>query len=242
MKDKFHISVVDDEPHLRTSLEYALSKEGYSVSLFPDGRSAWDTFQTAMPQLAILDIMMPLMDGLELCRKMRGLSDDSYIIFLTSKDEEFDKVLGLEIGADDYLCKPFSMRELVARVKVLFRRWDISYNKMHQNISEEDTLAVGNVILNINEHSVSFCNNPVPLTVSEFRILRKLVENPGYVKTREQLAQAAYPEDNYVSDRSIDCHIKRIRKKFSALQEAGDFNNIETVYGLGYKYTHSPDN
>jgi DNA-binding response OmpR family regulator len=173
------------------------------------------------------------MDGLELCRRLRGLSETLPIIFLTSRDEEFDRVLGLELGADDYLCKPFSMRELAARVKVLFRRLSL-VNEQHDSEAEE-LLEAGSLVLDLRRYTARWGDRTVPLTVTEFMMLHALVRRPGHVKTRQQLMEQGYPHDTYVSDRTIDSHIKRIRKKFLALDP--EFDRIETVYGLGYRYT-----
>jgi two-component system response regulator ChvI len=185
---------------------------------------------------------MPRLDGLELCRKVRARSETIPIIFLTSKDEEIDRIVGLEIGADDYLCKPFSMRELCTRIKVIFRRASF-YNEALRDGSLRDAAGAitglepavtGPLILDPERLTVSWMGNPVRLTVTEFRILASLAENPGTVKNRDQLLTAAYPEDLYVSDRSVDSHIKRIRKKIQ--QADPDFSCIESIYGLGYKF------
>jgi two-component system response regulator ChvI len=168
---------------------------------------------------------------------LRTLSETIPIIFLTSRDEEFDRVLGLELGADDYLCKPFSMRELVARVKVLFRR--LSLVNERAPAEEEELLTVGDLVLDLRRYMARWRDQTIPLTVTEFMMLHALVRRPGHVKTRQQLMEQGYPHDTYVSDRTIDSHIKRIRKKFSGLDEA--FDQIETVYGLGYRYTEVPE-
>jgi DNA-binding response OmpR family regulator len=174
------------------------------------------------------------MDGLELCRRLRGLSQTIPIIFLTSRDEEFDRVLGLELGADDYLCKPFSMRELVARVKVLFRRMALVNDRADD---DEELLTVGDLVLDLRRYQARWRGEAVPLTVTEFMMVHALVRRPGHVKTRQQLMEQGYPHDTFVSDRTIDSHIKRIRKKFATLDPA--FDGIETVYGLGYRYTEA---
>jgi two-component system response regulator ChvI len=172
------------------------------------------------------------MDGLELCRRLRALSDSLPIIFLTSRDEEFDRVLGLELGADDYLCKPFSMRELIARVKVLFRR--LAFRHDPGTTREEALLRVGDLCLDLNRYAVHWGDVEVALTVTEFRILAALVRNPGHVKSRAQLLEEGYPDDTYVSERTVDSHIKRLRRKFDELAQGSEL--IETVYGLGYRY------
>ncbi len=230
MNNKFVVAIVEDEDNLRSSLEYALDKEGYSVIIFNNGQVAWNNFSKKLPDLIISDIMMPLMDGLELCKKVRSISNTIPIMFLTSKDEEFDRILGLELGADDYLCKPFSLRELTTRVKVLFRR----VNLISTTVPEENNiLKAGDLSINLSSYSGEVNNKDIPLTVTEFRLLKSLMEIPGHVKTREQLIKTAYPDDSYISDRNVDCHIKRLRKKINSVEP--DFNDIQTVYGLGYK-------
>ncbi|MEM6456247.1 MAG: response regulator transcription factor [Acidobacteriota bacterium] len=226
------IALVDDEEHIRETVSFALRREGYAVDVYGDGESAWQAFEQRLPDLAVLDIMMPKMDGRELCRRLRARSEPMPIIFLTSRDDEFDRVLGLELGADDYLCKPFSMRELTARVKVLFRR--LALLRRHDDGSAESLLDVGPLRLDLQRYTAHWQQRAVHLTVTEFLILRALVRHPGHVKSREQLVQEGYPHDTYVSDRTIDSHIKRLRKKFGRLD--ADFDHIETVYGLGYRY------
>ena len=231
------VAIVEDEQNIRENVSFALKREGYQVESYADGLAAWEAFESSLPDLVILDIIMPRMDGLELCRRMRTLSETIPIVFLTSRDEEFDRVLGLELGADDYLCKPFSMRELVARVKVLFRR--LSLLNGRAAAEEEELLTIGNLVLDLRRYTARWGDRTVPLTVTEFMMLHALVRRPGHVKTRQQLMEQGYPHDTYVSDRTIDSHIKRIRKKFSNLDEA--FDQIETVYGLGYRYTEVPE-
>ncbi len=225
------VAIVDDELNIRETVSFALQREGYAVDSYADGFDAWQQFDRALPDLAVLDILMPRVDGLELCRRLRGVSQALPIIFLTSKDEEFDRVLGLELGADDYLCKPFSMRELVARVKVLFRRLSVMADP--SQVAPE-LLCVDSLELDLQRYSATWNNQDVALTVTEFQILRALVRNPGHVKTRAQLMGEGYPHDTFVSERTIDSHIKRIRRKFSAADP--EFNHVETVHGLGYRY------
>lgn len=230
------IAIVEDEQNIRDNVSFALKREGYRVETYPDGLAAWQAFERALPDLAILDIIMPRMDGLELCRRLRSVSETLPIIFLTSRDEEFDRVLGLELGADDYLCKPFSVRELAARVKVLFRR--LSLINDQSSADEEELLEVDGLVLDLRRYVARWRERTVPLTVTEFMMLHALVRRPGHVKTRQQLMEQGYPHDTYVSDRTIDSHIKRIRKKFLGLD--ADFERIETVYGLGYRWTEGP--
>ncbi len=226
------IAVIDDEESIRETVGFALRREGYEVEAFRDGTDAWERLQGDLPDLAILDILMPGMDGLELCRRLRGVSESLPLIFLTSRDDEFDRVLGLELGADDYLCKPFSMRELLARVKVLLRRLALLRSRALPDAA--DCLRLDGLELDLARYTVSWSGREVPLTVTEFQILRALARNPGHVKTRGQLMHAAYPHDAFVSERTIDSHIKRIRRKFEAMDT--DFAAIETVHGLGYRY------
>ncbi len=227
------IALVDDEENIRETVGFALRREGYQVDVYADGQAAWEVFRDKLPEVVVLDVMMPRMDGLELCRRLREKSQKLPIIFLTSRDEEFDRVLGLELGADDYLCKPFSMRELTARVKVLFRRLALD-KKGLAGTGDDKLLRVGELQLDLQRYTAHYRGEPVLLTVTEFMILNALVRHPGHVKTRQQLMQDGYPHDSYVSDRTIDSHIKRVRRKIARIEP--DFDGIETVYGLGYRY------
>jgi two-component system response regulator ChvI len=225
------VAVVDDEANIRETVGFALRREGFPVETHADGAAAWEAFERQLPGLAILDILLPQVDGLELCRRLRRRSETLPILFLSSRDEELDRVLGLELGADDYLCKPFSMRELVARVRVLFRR---SAHLERPRDSTDLLLASGDLVLDLQRYTVALGGRPVPLTVTEFLMLQVLVRHPGHVKTRRQLMEHGYAHDAYVSDRTIDSHIKRLRQKLVAV-DAG-FDAIETVYGLGYRF------
>jgi two-component system, OmpR family, response regulator ChvI len=224
------VAIVDDEKNIQETVSFALKKEGFKPLAFSNGQEAWESFQKKLPDLAILDILMPMMDGLELCRKLRAVNDSLPIIFLTSKDDEFDRVLGLEMGADDYLCKPFSMRELITRVKVLFRR----LSHPAGGPDEGETLRVYELDLDLQRYTAKWKERKLALTVTEFMLLLSLGRQPGVVKTREKLMEEAYPDNTFVSDRTIDSHIKRLRKKF--VQADPDFAYIETVYGLGYRF------
>jgi len=226
------VAIVDDEEGLRETVTVALRREGLAVSTYADGLAAWEAFQTALPDVIVLDIMMPRMDGLELCRRIRTLSEIVPIIFLSSRDEELDRVLGLELGADDYLCKPFSMRELVARVRVLLRRLDLI--RRGGPSETQDIVRSSDLELDTARYTVRLHGRPVALTVTEFLMLRALVQRPGHVKTRSQLMDEGYPHDAFVSERTIDTHIKRLRKKLAAVDPT--FDRIETVYGLGYRF------
>jgi two-component system response regulator ChvI len=229
------IGLVDDEESLRETVGFALRREGYRVEPFPDGLAAWRSFEQGLPDLVVLDILMPRMDGLELCRRLRALSERLPILFLTSKDEELDRVLGLELGADDYLCKPFSMRELLARVKVLLRR--AALRDEPAGGDEERIVETGRLRLDLRRYQACWQGKPVPLTVTEFTLLHALARHPGHVKSRAQLIQEGYPNDAYVSDRTIDSHIKRLRRKLAEADPA--FDAVETVYGLGYRWRPS---
>jgi len=241
------IALVDDERSLRETVGLALRRQGYRVDVHADGLAAWEAFSAALPDLVILDILMPRMDGLELCRRLRALSEALPILFLTSKDEEFDRVLGLELGADDYLVKPFSLRELIARVRVLFRRLALTRSAAAGNGggladgwaggSIEGSIDAGPLHLDLDRHEARWDGVALGLTVTEFRILRALAQRPGHVKTRDQLMIQAYPDDAYVAERTIDSHIKRLRRKLAAADPDGEPPDpIETVYGLGYRF------
>ncbi|MEM7350030.1 MAG: response regulator transcription factor [Acidobacteriota bacterium] len=229
------VALVDDEENIRETVGFALRREGYRVDVYTDGHAAWEQLSQTPTDVVVLDISMPRMDGLELCRRLRKLSESLPIIFLTSRDEEFDRVLGLELGADDYLCKPFSMRELMARVKVLFRR--LALNRDPPSDHDDEILHIDALRLDLQRYTAHWQEQPVQLTVTEFMILHALVRRPGHVKTRQQLMQEGYPHDAYVSDRTIDSHIKRLRRKMTGVDPA--FDGIETVYGLGYRYQQS---
>ncbi len=231
------IAIVDDEEHLRTTVTKALRRDGYRVRGFPGGAEAWREFEKTLPDLVILDVVMPGMDGLELCRRLRSASGSLPVMFLTSRDEEFDRVLGLELGADDYLCKPFSLRKLAARVKVLFRRAGVRAggNGTTQDAEPDPPeLIAGPLAMESRRCAASWKGMALRLTVTEFRILRALARQEGFVKTREQLLAEAFPLDSSMSDRTIDCHIRRIRAKLELADES--FDGIETLYGLGYRW------
>jgi len=225
------VAIVDDEDGIRESVAFALQREGYAAESHGDGRAAWQAFRDRLPDLVILDIGLPGLDGLEVCRRLRAQSDRLPIIFLTSREEEFDRVLGLEIGADDYLCKPFSMRELMARTKALLRRAALPAERDQD--SRTAITSAGDLVLDADRYAATFKARPVRLTVTEFLLLEALVRSPGHVKTREQLLDHAYPNDTSASDRTIDSHIKRLRRKFQEVDPACD--PVEAVYGLGYR-------
>jgi len=230
-QDPRRVIVVEDEDTIREGICVALRRDKHDAEGFPDGLTAWEALQHTLPDLAILDIGLPRMDGLELCRRLRARSERLPIIFVTSREEEFDRVLGLEIGADDYLCKPFSMRELMARVKVLLRR--AAYSETDR-VPEDAVVVVGDLRVDPVRLLITWKGAVVPLTVTEFLIVQGLVRRPGAVLTRDQLMEAAYPDRTTVSDRTIDSHVKRIRRKFVAIDPA--FARIAGVYGAGYRY------
>ncbi len=217
------IALVDDEKNVRLAVKTLLSKEGFEVVEYSNGQLAWDAVTSGIvPDIFVLDIMMPVMDGITLLRKLREKGYKTPVMFLTSRDEEFDKVLGLELGADDYLCKPFSTKELVARIHVIQRR-------VVRTSEAEKIVTYNNICLNSSSYTATVDGIPLPLTVTEYRLLHSFISHPKEVLTREQLIEAAYPDDTYLNDRAVDCHIKRLRKKLPE-------NCIETVYGLGYKW------
>lgn len=224
------IALVDDEPDLRETLSYAIEGEGHSCDGYKDGLQAWTVFKAGLPDLVILDVSMPVMDGLELCRRIRTISQSIPILFLSSKDEEIDRILGLEIGGDDYMCKPFSVRELLVRIKVLFRRQHARLDDK----SSSSSYTLGHLSLDSKKYLASWKDQKLDLTVTEFLLLKNLSQAPGFVKTRDALMELVYPEGTYVSTRTIDTHIKRLRKKIQIMDT--QFDEIETVYGLGYRY------
>jgi two-component system response regulator ChvI len=225
------VAFVDDEESLRTTVSLALRRDGFRVETFADGLQALTRFERGLPDLAILDIVMPRLDGLELCRRLRARSEHLPILILSSKDEELDRVLGLELGADDYLCKPFALRELVARVKALLRRARL---RQEPSGPEEQIVESGALRLDLRRFEARWRDRTLPLTLTEFNLLEALARRPGVVKSRAQLLAEAYPNDVHVEERTIDTHIKRLRKK---LADAGaDDEPIDTVHGLGYRF------
>ena len=231
------IALVDDDRNILTSVTMALEAEGFMVRTYPDGQKAWDALSKSPADLAVLDVKMPRMDGVELLRRLREVSDMP-IILLTSKDEEIDQLLGLRMGADDYIGKPFSQRLLIERIRALLRRSEMrKTTPVEVEVEEETVMERGKLVLDSLRHSVTWNGKDVTLTVTEFLILQTLAMHPGHVKSRDQLMDAAYSDDVYVDDRTIDSHIKRLRRKFRAA--ADDFASIETLYGVGYRYRDS---
>ncbi|MED5374462.1 MAG: response regulator transcription factor [Myxococcota bacterium] len=226
------ILVVDDDPKLREVVRYTLAREGYGVHEAGDGAQAWEMLQNLTPDLIVLDVLMPEMDGLELCRRIRQDSRVP-ILFLSSKDEELDKVLGLELGGDDYMAKPFSPRELASRVKAVLRR------TRPPSVSEapNQEISHGALRMHTGQHRAWFGPVELPLTLTEFRLLQVLLQTPGHAFPRAELVHRAYPGNHHVSDRTLDSHVRRIRAK---LREADAPALIETVHGLGYRLRQEP--
>jgi two-component system response regulator ChvI len=229
------IALVDDDRNILTSVSIALESEGYRVQTYTDGASALDGLEAAAPDLAILDIKMPRMDGMELLRRLRQKTDLP-VIFLTSKDDEIDELFGLKMGADDFIKKPFSQRLLVERVKAVLRRFQTRdpTEKKGDEVLAQRVLDRGALSMDQERHTCTWKALPVTLTVTEFLILFALAHRPGVVKSRNALMDAAYDDQVYVDDRTIDSHIKRLRKKFKAVDN--DFDMIETLYGVGYRF------
>ena len=229
------IALVDDDRNILTSVSMTLETEGFDVETYTDGQSALDAFSRSMPDLAILDIKMPRMDGMDLLQRLRQKSSLP-VIFLTSKDDEVDEIVGLRMGADDYVTKPFSQRLLLERIRSLLRRKDANEGKLVGEESEDTKVLVrGELSIDPLRHSVTWKGLNVTLTVTEFLLLQALAQRPGFVKSRDQLMDVAYDEQIYVDDRTIDSHIKRLRKKMRSVDNS--FSAIETLCGIGYRYS-----
>jgi two-component system response regulator ChvI len=226
-----NIALVDDDKNILASVTMLLEQEGYSIKSFSDPAAALTALTAQAPDLAILDIKMPRMDGLELLRRLRQGNAELPVIFLTSKDEEIDELMGLNAGADDYIRKPFSQRLLLERVRAVLRRGSSAPPVPGE---KKEALVRGKLALDPLRHECTWDGKAVRLTVTEFLILQALAQRPGFVKSRDSLMDAAYDDQVYVDDRTIDSHIKRLRKKFKVV--ADDFDAIETLYGVGYRY------
>jgi two-component system, OmpR family, response regulator ChvI len=226
------IALVDDDRNILTSISIALEVEGGRVMTYSDGFSALQGFKTSPPDLVILDIKMPRMDGMELLRRLREKSDKP-VIFLTSKEREIDELGGFRIGADDFIRKPFSQRVLIERIKVLLRQ-TASRTGARSGETKPKTLEYGQLCMDPERHACTWKGNPVALTVTEFSILQALASRPGVVKSRDALMDAAYDDQVYVDDRTIDSHIKRLRRKLKAIDDG--FDMIDTLYGVGYRF------
>jgi len=229
---KHTIALVDDDRNILTSVSMTLEAEGFQVRTYTDGESALAGILAKPVDLAVLDIKMPRMDGMELLQRLRSRSQLP-VIFLTSKDEEVDQLMGLRLGADDYITKPFSQRLLLERIRALLRRNDASRNEAN-GVPQQSSMTRGGLSLDETRHQCLWHGADIQLTVTEFLLVKALATRPGLVKSRDQLIDAAYGENIYVDDRTIDSHIKRVRKKFRQLDDS--FNQIETLYGIGYRY------
>jgi len=228
------VALVDDDLNILTSVGMTLEAEGFKVVKYQDGHDAWAEFSNGnLPDIGVFDIKMPRMDGMDLLMKFRQISDLP-VIFLTSKDDEIDEVLGLRMGADDYIKKPFSQRLLLERIKVLLRR-GAADTETREDF--ESVLVRGHLVMDPLRHTVKWHGQNVVLTVTEFMLLHALAVRPGFVKSRDQLLDLAYNDQVYVDDRTIDSHIKRLRKKMRNVDDT--FNAIETLYGIGYRYNQT---
>lgn len=227
------IALVDDDRNIRTSVSMTLEAEGFEVETYNDGQSALDAFNRKLPDMAVLDIKMPRMDGMDLLQRLRQKTSMP-IIFLTSKGDEIDEVLGLRMGADDYVKKPFSQRLLVERIRALLRRQDAEAGVVVVETDENKVIECGDLTMDPLRHAVKWRGKDVTLTVTEFLLLQVLAQPPGFVKSRDQLMDVAYDDQVYVDDRTIDSHIKRLRKKMRSVDQ--EFSAIETLYGIGYRY------
>jgi two-component system response regulator ChvI len=228
------IALVDDDRNILTSVKMTLEGEGFEIDTYSDGQSALEAFYRKQPDIVVLDIKMPRMDGMDLLQKMRP-KISSPVIFLTSKDDEIDEVLGLRMGADDYIKKPFSQRLLVARIRALLRRQAQFSDSLVVGEKGRHLLERGALTMDPMRHAVTWKDSEISLTVTEFVLLQALAQRPGFVKSRDQLMDVAYDDQVYVDDRTIDSHIKRLRKKMRAVDS--QFSCIETLYGIGYRYS-----
>lgn len=227
------IALVDDDRNILASVSMTLEAEGFAVRTYTDGTEALKALTAQPVDLAILDIKMPRMDGMELLERLRR-STDLPVIFLTSKDDEVDEIMGLRMGADDYIKKPFSQRLLLERIRTLLRREAAKREEGGGAAAGVESVVRGDLVMDPLRHACTWKTQPVQLTVTEFLLLKALAQRPGHVKSRDQLMDAAYGEHIYVDDRTIDSHVKRLRKKFKAADT--DFAMIETLYGVGYRY------
>jgi len=229
------IALVDDDRNILTSVSIALQAEGFATRVYTDGASALKALSEKPADLGVFDIKMPQMDGMELLRRLREFSTMP-VIFLTSKDDDLDEALGLAMGADDYIAKPFSQRLLIARIRAILRRQDLARGEAAATEAEPEPALVerGRLVMDPARHKVTWGGRDVSLTVTEFLILEALAQRAGVVKSRNQLLDIAYQDDVYVDDRTIDSHIKRMRRKFRAVDPG--FDAIETLYGVGYKF------
>jgi len=231
-----HVLVADDDPHIREIVRFALERDGHRVTEAADGSETLARCETDTPDLVVLDIVMPEQDGLEVCRRLRERSTIP-ILFLSSRDEELDRILGLEMGADDYVTKPFSPRELAARVKAMLRRASGNLGPAGGDAGADSALAHGQLSLDPVKHECRWQAQPIFLTATEFLLLRSLMTAPQKVYAREELVERAYGHGHHITERTVDSHVRRIRKKFSAL----GVDPIETVHGVGYRMRPRPE-
>ena len=232
---KNNVFLIDDDKNILASISMLLENEGYKVSTFSDGESGLKAILENSPDIAVVDIKMPRLDGIELLKKLRRTSNMP-VIFLTSKDTEIDELLGLKVGADDYITKPFSQNILMERIRILIKRTELKNIKEKDNIDDKNSIKEGNIFLDTEKYMCKWKNKTVNLTVTEFLLIKSLVKNAGAVKSRDQLIVSAFGEDKEnIDDRSIDHHFKRIRKKFKNADN--NFNSIVTIYGGGYKFS-----
>lgn len=227
------IALVDDDRNIVTSVKIALESEGFEVVSFHDGEEGLDGILQAKPDLAVLDVKMPRMDGMELLTRLRETTNIP-VIFLTSKDDEVDQVIGLRLGADDYITKPFSQRLLIERIRSVLRRYAVVAPQPSAPASPSHVITRGHLELDDSRHLCKWKGEGINLTVTEYLLVKVLAISPGHVRSRDQLISAAYGESVYVDDRTIDTHIKRIRRKFRDIDT--EFDEIETLYGVGYRY------
>lgn len=227
------IALVDDDRNIVISVKIALESEGFEVVTFHDGEEGYKGILDSKPDLAVLDIKMPRMDGMELLTKLRETMNTP-VIFLTSKDDEVDQVVGLRLGADDYITKPFSQRLLIERIRSVLRRYAAPSSSVEASNQATHVFTRGFLELDDNRHLCRWRGGNINLTVTEYLLIKSLAVSPGHVRSRDQLITASYGESIYVDDRTIDTHIKRIRRKFREVDK--DFDGIETLYGVGYRY------
>lgn len=228
------IALVDDDRNIVMSVKLALESEGFTVVAFHDGEEGYAGILAEKPDLAVLDVKMPRMDGMELLTKLREVATVP-VIFLTSKDDEVDQVIGLRLGADDYITKPFSQRLLIERIRSVLRRYAATIPVKQGDIHDQSYLITrGSLELDDSRHLCKWKGETVNLTVTEYLLIKTLAISPGHVRSRDQLITAAYGESIYVDDRTIDTHIKRIRRKMREIDK--NFDEIETLYGVGYRY------
>ena len=231
-----NITLVDDDENIVASVSLALESHGHKVTAWHDGASGLEALEASPPDLAILDVKMPRMDGMEVLRRLRQTSQIP-VIMLTSKDEEIDEILGFNLGADDYMTKPFSQRLLIERIKAILRRAGVESGEIDTSENAGKSLKRGKLAMDPARHECTWDGKPVSLTVTEFLLLQALAQRPGFVKSRDNLMDAAYDDQVYVDDRTIDSHVKRMRKKFRVVDP--EFDAIETLYGVGYRYRES---